>query len=232
MPLNTPIVHVSDPVLLVGGGKHRKRGLAACAGRYGALVAADSGADWLLGQGLMPDKVIGDLDSVSPEALTTLGLERVVRVKEQSSTDFEKCLTRIEAPLVLGVGFLGGRLDHELAALHTLVSYPERRCVLIGGQDIVFLAPPKLALDLAAGTRVSLFPFGAVTARATGLQWPLEGLRFDPARLIGTSNTALGPVQLEVDAPDMLVILPRSLLPRCLAALAGDGVGWPARSPR
>lgn len=230
MPLNSPIVHVSDPVLLVGGGKHRKRGLEACAGRYSTVVAADSGADWLLGQGVLPEKVIGDLDSVSPEALTKLGLERVVRVKEQASTDFEKCLTRIEAPLVLGVGFLGGRLDHELAALHTLVAYPERRCVLIGAQDIVFLAPPSLVLDLAADTRMSLFPFGAVSARSTGLLWPLEGLHFDPARLIGTSNSALGPVHLQVDGPDMLVILPRSLLAVVLAALERDAGSWPARA--
>lgn len=225
--MKTAIVHDLEPVLLVGGGKKRKTGLEAASGLYGRIVAADSGADWLIAQGREPDMMIGDLDSVSPETLTLLWPDRAHKVNEQDSTDFEKCLTWIETPMVLGVGFLGGRVDHELAALHALAAYPERRCVLIGGDDIVFLAPPVMRLELAAGTRVSLFPLSEVRAQSEGLRWAVDEVRFDPRRQIGTSNEALGPVDLSVDAPAMLVILPLSELEGALSQLLQSAAGWP-----
>ena len=225
--MKTAIVHDLEPVLLVGGGKKRKTGLEAASGLYRRVVAADSGADWLIAQGREPDMVIGDLDSISPEALTLLWPDRALRVNEQDSTDFEKCLTRIETPLVFGIGFLGGRVDHELAALHALAAYPERRCVLIGGEDIVFLAPPHLRLQLEAGTRVSLFPLGPMRAQSEGLRWPVDEVSFDPLRQIGTSNEALGLIELSVDGPTMLVILPLSELKGAMAALLDCGAGWP-----
>ena len=52
--------------------------------------------------------------------------ERLHPIPEQDSTDFDKCLRHIAAPLVLGVGFLGGRVDHELAAFSTLVTRCDR----------------------------------------------------------------------------------------------------------
>ncbi|MCW1956391.1 MAG: thiamine diphosphokinase [Roseobacter sp.] len=225
--MKTAIVHDPEPVLLVGGGQKRKTGLKAVSGLYRRIVAADSGADWLMAHGHEPDMVIGDLDSISPEALRRLGPTRAHRVAEQDSTDFVKCLTRIDAPLVLGVGFLGGRLDHELAALHALAASPERRCVLVGGEDIVFLAPPVMRLDLAAGARVSVFPLGPVRAQSSGLRWPLKGVAFDPLSQIGTSNEALGAVELSVDAPKMLVILPRSELRAVVTELLQSAAVWP-----
>ncbi|MCV2891488.1 thiamine diphosphokinase [Lentibacter sp. XHP0401] len=223
------IVHELEPVLLVGGGKYRKSGLKAAEGRFRRIVVADGGADWLLSRGYEPDMVIGDLDSISDSALTRLGPERVHRVDEQDSTDFEKCLVRIDAPLVLGAGFLGGRVDHELAALHVLAALPAQRCVLIGRDDIVFLAPPEMRLDLARGTRVSLFPLGQVRAKSQGLRWEVNEVRFDTSSKIGTSNEALGPVELSVEAANMLVILPRSALGLALEALSTSGGGWPPR---
>ena len=47
-------------------------------------------------------------------------------VGEQETTDLEKCLYSVEAPLFLGVGFLGGRVDHQLAAMNALVKYAGR----------------------------------------------------------------------------------------------------------
>jgi len=225
--MKTAIVHDQEPVLLVGGGKKRKTGLEAVRGLYRRVIAADSGADWLIGQGHEPDMVIGDLDSISPESLRRLWPDRVYKVAEQNSTDFVKCLTRIEVPLVLGIGFLGGRIDHELAAFHALAAHPERRCILIGGEDIAFLAPPVLRLELVAGTRVSLFPLGPVRAQSEGLRWAVDEVSFNPLSRIGTSNEALGPVDLSVDAPAMLLILPLSELAGCVAQLLQSAAVWP-----
>ena len=86
--------------------------------------------------------------------------------------------------------------------------------MLVDRTDLCFLCPPALALDLPAGTRVSLFPMAPVSAVVgAGLRWPVTGLVFSPDGRIGTSNLALGgPVRLGFDAPRMLVILPAGLI--------------------
>jgi thiamine pyrophosphokinase len=121
---------------------------------------------------------------------------------------------------VLAVGFTGARLDHELAVFHSLVARPGHSCIVLGERDIVFHAPPRLRMDLAAGTRVSLFPMAAVTGRSSGLRWPIDGLAFHPAKRIGTSNEATGGGRDRDGRPGLLVILPRSELDAAVAALA------------
>lgn len=85
---------------------------------------------------------------------------------------------------------------------------------------IVFLCPPVLRLNLPVGTRLSLFPMGAVSGVSDGLQWPIDGIAFAPGRAIGTSNRVAAPEQrIEVDQPAMLVILPKQHLPAAVSAL-------------
>ena len=185
------------------------------------LVAADGGADTALQAGLTPEAVIGDMDSISPEARAQLPAESQHHIAEQDSTDFAKCLRSIEAQAILAVGFAGGRLDHQLAACTTLVNFPDKVVVLLTEEDICFLAPLRLQLDLSAGTRVSLYPMAPVQGRSTGLVYPIDGLTLSPATRVGTSNEAEGPVTLEFDDRSMLVILPLSELPVVLKELTG-----------
>ncbi|WP_102110434.1 thiamine diphosphokinase [Oceaniglobus roseus] len=213
-------VAAPGPILLVGGGAATPADLATVRDLATTVVAADGGADSALAAGLRPDWVIGDLDSISGAARAALPPERVIHDPDQETTDFEKCLARIEAPLVLALGFTGRRVDHELAAFNTLVREAPGRILLIGAEDICLHLPAALALDLAPGTRVSLFPFAPVTGRSEGLEWPIDGLTFAPGGRIGTSNRATGPVRLETAGPGLVLILPRDVLPSVLAALA------------
>ncbi len=140
------------------------------------------------------------------------------QIAEQDSTDFDKVLRSVEAPLMLAVGFLGARLDHELAAMAVLARSP-RRCMLLGQHDVVFAARARMELDLEAGTRVSLFPMHDVAGRSEGLRWSIDGIAFAPGGRIGTSNQATGPVRLEMEGTGMLVLLPRETLPVAVKAL-------------
>jgi thiamine pyrophosphokinase len=169
----------------------------------------------------MPEAVIGDFDSISGAARAKIPLEKQHLVPDQSTTDFDKALRSITAPFVLALGFAGARLDHGLAAMHSLVSHPEQRCILLGPSDLAFAAPPRLALSLGVGEPLSLFPMAPVTGRSEGLEWPIAGLAFSPAGQIGTSNRVVARrVTLEFDAPGMLVILPRRRLDAAIRALA------------
>ena len=213
----TAVLRSARPVTLIGGAAIRSEDLSDALAAAPTLVAADSGADAALAAGLEPVLVVGDMDSIRPETRARLGA-RIHEIAEQDTTDFDKVLRSVEAPLMMGVGFLGARLDHELAAMAVLAR-SSRRCVLIGPHDVVFAAPQAVTLDLTPGTRVSLFPMRPVTGRSEGLRWPLDGIDFAPDGWTGTSNQAIGRFRMWFDGPGMLVVLPRECLDDVVAAL-------------
>lgn len=217
-----PVLYrAAGPVTLIGGGAVPPEQLSAALALAPEPVAADGGGDVALPPGYEFRAVIGDMDSLrDPGALRARGVP-LHAIAEQDSTDLEKCLASVEAPLFLGLGFLGGRLDHCLAAMNALVKNPDKPVVLVGREDICFLCPSELVLDLAPGARVSLFPMGSVTGvLSEGLRWPVKGLAMAPDARIGTSNMATGGrLRLGFDAARMLVILPAAVLSAATAAL-------------
>lgn len=174
-----------------------------------------------LAAGRVPEAVIGDLDSLDPGDRVWLPDAAIHRVAEQDSTDFVKCLARIAAPLVVGLGFLGARLDHTLAALNALARH-DGACLLVGSEDVAFHVAGRVALDLAPGSRLSIFPMAPVTGRSRGLEWPIDGLTLAPAGRIGTSNRVTGPVEIAFDGPGAVIIVPLAARDAALA-----GLGWP-----
>lgn len=218
--MNSPIVQSTHGVTLAGGGPFSARDLTLALARAPLAVAADSGADRLLRFGVVPEAVIGDMDSISAAARTKIPVERQYLVAEQVTTDFDKALRSIDAPLILALGFAGARLDHGLAAFSTLIARSDRRCILIGPQDVAFAAPARMEVAVTPGDAVSLFPMAPVTGRSAGLEWPIEGISFAPDGMIGTSNRAMARrVVLEFDRTGMLVILPRRRLDAAIRAL-------------
>ena len=231
MTTSEHIVREEGPVTLLGGGEVFAGDIEAALALAPTCVAADSGVAVGVAAGVELAAVIGDLDSAPAEVLAQIPAARRHCIAEQESTDFDKALTRIDAPLVLGVGFTGARLDHQFAAFNTLATHPHRSCILLGAHEIVLLAPPRITLPTAAGDVVSLMPLAPVTGRSQGLEWPIDGLDFAPGGRIGTSNRALGPVTLEIDGPDMLLILPRRLMaPLAAQLLRPVHAPWPARA--
>lgn len=217
--METAIVESQGGITLIGGGPVSRPTLDLALRHAPHLVAADGGADQALRLGRTPAAVFGDMDSLSDAARLQLG-DRIRPITEQEHTDFDKALRHIQAPYVLGVGFTGGRLDHSLAVLNGLTRHPDRRCLLVSGSEVIFLAPPHMTLRLVVGSRLSLFPLGEVEGQSHGLHWPIGGLKFAPDGQIGTSNRVSEPeVSLRFSQPKMLVILPRRALPAVLAAL-------------
>jgi thiamine pyrophosphokinase len=223
--LSAALYRSAQPVTLIGGGPVGAEALAAALAIAPDVVAADGGADVALPPGYVLRAVIGDMDSLrDPEGLRARGVA-LHRIAEQDSTDLEKCLRSVAAPLMVGLGFLGGRLDHELAALNAVVRHPDPPVILLGAVDLCFRCPKAFAIDLPAGTRLSLFPMAALAGTVSeGLRWSVEGLEMAPAGRLGTSNeTTGGRVRLGFDPARMLVILPAEHLPQVAAALRGQG---------
>ncbi len=220
--MNPPNIVVDQAVTLLGAGYVIPEVVKQALTKAPILFAADGGAKAALDMGLMPEGVLGDLDSLMPEIQAKLAEDRLYRFPDQDSTDFDKCLRSINAPLILATGFTGQRLDHELAAYSSLLRHPEQRCILLGEVDLCFLAPDTMRIKLPAGTRFSLFPLSQCRVDATGVLWPVEGLEMAPDGIIGTSNETTGEeVTLRVSKRKLLVILPRTNLQAVIEALTG-----------
>jgi thiamine pyrophosphokinase len=226
--MNDAIVFSNEPVLLVGGAIGDNRQLSGLLDEFETVVAADSGADWMMSVGREPDLLIGDLDSVSDATRHALAPDKVRHIAEQDSTDFDKAVRSIAAPLIVGIGFLGGQVDHLLAVMTVLARYPDRAIVLVGDQDVVCHVPPRITLPVPVETRVSLYPMRPVDGASTGLHWPIDGLTMSPGTRVGTSNRATGTVSLVMNGTGMLIILPLSQRAVVQTALT-QAVGlWPA----
>ena len=221
------IVRETEPVTLIGGATVCPAALERARRLAPVIIAADGGADAALAHDTIPGAVIGDFDSISDHARARIPHSAQHPISDQDTTDFDKCLANVSAPLIIGVGFSGDRLDHQLAACNSLIRHPWQRCILLGREELVFLCPPSLSLPLESGCPVSLFPMGAVEGISDGLRWPIGGVNFAPDGRNGTSNAALGPISLSLTAPKMLVILPEAALELAARALIDTPARWP-----
>lgn len=212
------IVQHATIVSILGGGEAQKDDLALALSIAPDLICVDSGANVALGWGKTPLAVLGDLDSVDLSDPGLRGIP-VLETPDQDFGDFDKTLAALGGRAAIAVGFLGGRLDHQLAAI-TALSRAPGPVVMLGAQDVICMIPREIALDLAPGTRVSLWPLVASAGRSRGLHWPIDGLRLDPTGRVGTSNAALGgEMRITVTQGEILLILPRDCLSRLVAAL-------------
>ncbi|MCC5989836.1 MAG: thiamine diphosphokinase [Pararhodobacter sp.] len=223
-------------ITLLGGGMLAQGALERALQRAPRLVAVDSGADRALAAGVIPELVIGDFDSISPHARRAIAADRQLHRPGQEDTDFDKALAHVlahgGAPFMLALGFTGGRLDHTLAGMSTLLRNPGAPVLMDAGEDLCFLCPPLLRLALAPGSRLSLYPMRPVRCASQGLHWPTDALLFDPGGMIGTSNrVAAERVELRPDRPALLVMLPSQSLDAAISALTG-APRWPASHGR
>ena len=210
----------ATPVILVGAAPMPIDDLFTTLPSHWPLLAADGGAQTILASGRRPDLVIGDMDSRQdlPPDIPQLHL------LGQDDTDFEKCLKRVIAPLIVGFGFLDGRLDQTLAAIHALAAAAhDRPIMLVGTHDVLLRLRGDLAFPASAGERVSVWPLGPQRfTRSNGLQWPLDGLDMAPGQLVGTSNIATGGM-VEIIADDgagYAVIRPAAAAASLLSVIA------------
>ena len=213
-----PIVASDKPVCFVGGAPIANGAISAVSSHVGAFVAVDSGADHLLAAKVAPAAVIGDLDSLSDQARATFQ-DCLHEITEQSTTDFEKALTRVAAPLVIAIGFTGGRLDHALSVLNVLSRNAQRAVLLLDAEDVSFVAPFRhITFEAEQDTRVSVMPLGTAKVTLSGVRWPFVDMLMTADGFTSPSNAALGgPVTLQTDGP-VLVTLPRALLQTAMQA--------------
>ena len=217
--MTTPRATADRPVALVGGAEFDPEILNILQRLTDVFIAADGGADHLVRAGITPRQVIGDMDSISARARQDFA-HLLVPLDAEDTTDLEKVLARVEAPVILGAGFLGGRLDHTMAALNVLARFSDKPLILLSETDCCLRCPDAgLALSLPVGTAFAVLPMDAVTATSSGLHWDMDAMALHPAGFVSSSNRTAAPeVRLHVTGP-AIVTLPVAQLSAAIAAV-------------
>jgi thiamine pyrophosphokinase len=185
------------------------------------VVAADGGLDHARAAGLVPDVLVGDLDSVSTEGLrwaeANIPIER--HSVDKAATDTELALRSAAASrparLVLVAG-RGDRLDHAIAALGALGA-PELAAIPVvegwWGDDQLLIGRPGRPVDVVrpAGTTFSVLalhgPCRGVSLR--GARWLMTDADLGSMVGVGVSNEVVEPpARVEVAAGVVTVIVP------------------------
>lgn len=195
--------------IVVGDGDLVPGALAslAAAEPHALIIAADGGARRALEEGVRPDRVIGDGDSL-PEAVRTrladLGIPLRLEDPAKDESDLELCLAEaIEAGAerILVMGALGGlRPEHGVANVLLLADarLDGRSVVLLDGATRLTrmgspAGPGDLELRGRPGDFVSLFALEDEVrgVRTEGLRFPLRGEPLRLGRTRGLSNEML-----------------------------------------
>ena len=181
------------PLAIVGGGTTDIALLHELVAHGVALVGADGGGNAIGAAGLVPEAILGDLDSIEDRGGWELRT-RVIHIPEQITTDFQKALYSTSAPVTLALGMTGKRLDHTLAALSALHEVAQhRRVILIDETDVALAVSGPFAFHAAHKERISVHPLVPIVfERTEGLFYPMNDLLLDPAGRLGTSNEGTG----------------------------------------
>jgi len=187
------------------------------------IICADGGYTHARAEGVVPDAVIGDSDSVDFDKvvndLQCCGLTgcRTIRVAtEKDDTDTMICLKYgmdqgFQDFFILGG--LGGRLDHTMANLQTMVyavDHQRNIWILDGSNKATLRNPGSITIQRQSGYKLSLFAFGerceGVTIR--GVKYPLTGHLLKNDFPLGVSNEFLEDhAEISHDSGKLLIIL-------------------------
>ena len=160
------------------------------------IIAGDRGLEALYQLKMIPNHVVGDFDSVSPEILEFYKKQSQIifhtfhAEKDNTDTDIALQLAiRLKSSKITIMGALGKRMDHAIANIHILKDALEANipCQILDEHNRIYLINTSIQLekDKIYGKYVSLIPLTSTVEglTLTGFKYPLH----DYTLLIGTS---------------------------------------------
>ncbi len=161
------------------------------------VIAADSGLDHANHLGIAVHQVVGDFDSVTPDALAAAEragarIDRHPTAKDATDLELALDAARAVAKRIVVVGGDGGRLDHLLgtALLLGSAAYADRTILAYLGPATVHVIRSATTLTGVPGELVTLLAMHgpAHGVRTSGLLYPLRAETLHPGSSRGVSN--------------------------------------------
>ncbi len=163
---------------------------------FSTLICADGGANSALKMGLLPDYIIGDLDSSEQNVIKHFqNKTTIIKISRQNDTDVEKCLKfairkKYSSAVLLGV--TGDRLDHSFCNLGIVLKFFEKINLSIHTENSYLKAyNGKVELSSIPGETISIYGFDSKTKiTSKGLKYPLKNTALPFGIRESTSNVS------------------------------------------
>ena len=187
---------------------------------YEMTVCADGAANRLRSAGIMPDYVLGDLDSIDAQTKQYLESEGVEFIKFSPEKDFSDTHLCMEFLIKKGFdeidiyGALGGRWDHSLANFGLMYHAHEKgvNLRLIDSNDKAFICSKgKYVSEKREDQCFSIFAvFEDATVSLSGVKYPLNEYNLRRGESIGLSNEYISDCHVEIKKGSAIVIESRT----------------------
>lgn len=170
-------------VVISGGQRTDRKRVMASMTDCDLLICADRGTDHALYYGLIPDYIIGDMDSIDPLSMESLGNSQIiVSPPEKDYTDTRLAVMKAieagcnEIDILCATGL---RTDHSLANIRLLLYIDEcgTKGRIINDESTIYLCTGRTVLKDKSGMTVSLISLACATKGITlrGFRYPLDG---------------------------------------------------------
>ncbi len=185
-------------IILANGKSPRKNVLKFLLNNeYSCLICADGGANSARKLKLIPNYIIGDFDSIESKNLKYFQEKSVIiKLKDQNSTDVEKCLNfmvkkKFKEAILSGV--TGNRLDHTFCNLGIVLKYFNKISISIIAESSFLKAyTGSIELKTIPGETISIYGFNNKTKiKSTGLKYPLNNIGLPFGQKESTSNISI-----------------------------------------
>jgi thiamine pyrophosphokinase len=198
-------------LVIANGEPPKKQRLQALAREANVIVCADGGANTSLKYGVVPDAIVGDLDSIHAEALVKYHRVPTYEDRDDETTDLEKAISwaiKSKYDHITVVGASGARLDHTIGNLSVLPKfYPDAIIRFVDDFGELWYVGRELEFEAKKGDVVSLIPLNRCEEIVTvGLRYALEGETLELGVREGTSNVVVSsPVKIKVKKGQLLL---------------------------
>ncbi len=168
---------------------------------YDCMIAADSGMNFLHRNGIVPDIIAGDFDSVDDDSLDEFSslpdveMLRLNPIKDDTDTEFviREAIRRGATEITI-LGATGTRLDHVLANVYLLGIGLEEgvEILLVDSHNRIRMIRDTLEISKKEqfGDFVSVLPVkgDADGVTLTGMKYPLQDAKLSSFSSLGVSN--------------------------------------------
>ena len=163
------------------------------------VIACDGAIVQLLQNDIIPDFIVGDLDSI-PQEMSISQLEQlgiaIIPILDQESNDLAKAMdycNNLGATKIDVVGIEGGRLDHQIGAYFSLCEQESNAILHLDNWTARLVPSEGLVLNsIEKGKNISLFAIGTVKGvTLSGVKWTLNNEELLPGTN-GLHNESIG----------------------------------------
>jgi thiamine pyrophosphokinase len=188
-------------IILANGNPPRKQIINYLFNKgYSTLICADGGANHAYKMNLLPEFIIGDLDSISGKTHDYYkSRSTIIKLSRQNDTDVEKAIKlaitkKIDEAVLLGV--TGDRLDHTFCNLGIVLKFFDKiRCMIIAENSILIPLSKLNIIKSIPGETISLYGFNKKTKITTnGLKYPLDKTALPFGERESTSNVSISEI--------------------------------------